>query len=499
MLSQYAPPSLTVSILPLPLLFDPLPHRQITSLTKLLPRHAAVFLSPTIMAATTNKTPLISFESQEAFKAYAIKCTKDWEKENAGEPVAADSTSLTRASAYCNNKPCLFSFSGGVFDATSFVLAHPGGESILHIYNGKDVSDVFYAANNPKGHVHTTIALNMLLGYRIGTIKGQEKKGGAVEVPYPLITEEAIIYRDFVIRRDKGLIWQCMNLSYDQYSHCVATAVFLPYCRLFDSNFLEFFTKTKFYVVAVLWTPLSIFWLMKGILTNYSAVEGVCDTLSAPAVLLRTLTGGLMYGEGSRCVLDSYLYKPNNFIESSSQTDLATATANSSFNVIFPLMLYAAGFVLWTLLEYCLHRTLFHFDRLIPRFMMSNPISRFLHLVIHGIHHIIPMDPDRLVFPPVLFVIVCSGVRAALSLFMMGSTLDIFLAGLVLGYLSYDMSHYTIHQVDVRMNYYIELKKFHHLHHYLDDNKGFGISNKFWDWVFGTTFKTTPQAAKKLN
>src|SRR3712207_3895488 len=55
--------------------------------------------------------------------------------------------------------------------------------------------------------------------------------------------------------------------------------------------------------------------------------------------------------------------------------------------------LVAAGYVLWTLTEYWLHRVVFHFEP-------EAGIGARLHWMIHGVHHDHPNDPLRLVMPP---------------------------------------------------------------------------------------------------
>src|SRR5215218_5391294 len=54
---------------------------------------------------------------------------------------------------------------------------------------------------------------------------------------------------------------------------------------------------------------------------------------------------------------------------------------------------FAGGLVFWTLVEYWLHRLVFHFEP-------DHPIGRRLHFIIHGVHHDHPNDPLRLVMPP---------------------------------------------------------------------------------------------------
>src|SRR6476619_2297355 len=57
------------------------------------------------------------------------------------------------------------------------------------------------------------------------------------------------------------------------------------------------------------------------------------------------------------------------------------------------LLMMGAGYVVWTLTEYWLHRIVFHFEP-------DHGIGLRLHWIIHGVHHDHPNDPLRLVMPP---------------------------------------------------------------------------------------------------
>ena len=54
-----------------------------------------------------------------------------------------------------------------------------------------------------------------------------------------------------------------------------------------------------------------------------------------------------------------------------------------------------SGVLAWTLLEYLLHRYVFHFE---PR--EDSEFQHDLSFLIHGVHHDWPYHPDRLVMPP---------------------------------------------------------------------------------------------------
>jgi sterol desaturase/sphingolipid hydroxylase (fatty acid hydroxylase superfamily) len=46
------------------------------------------------------------------------------------------------------------------------------------------------------------------------------------------------------------------------------------------------------------------------------------------------------------------------------------------------------GNLFWTIIEYLMHRFLFHLDELLP----DRPLFFTLHFLLHGIHHYLPMD-----------------------------------------------------------------------------------------------------------
>src|SRR5262245_62007367 len=57
--------------------------------------------------------------------------------------------------------------------------------------------------------------------------------------------------------------------------------------------------------------------------------------------------------------------------------------------------LFVAGLVIWTLVEYTMHRWVFHYE---PK----SKWGRRLHFMLHGVHHDYPNDASRLVMPPVV-------------------------------------------------------------------------------------------------
>ena len=146
------------------------------------------------------------------------------------------------------------------------------------------------------------------------------------------------------------------------------------------------------------------------------------------------------------------------------------------------LGLYAFGVLAWTFTEYFLHRFVFHF----------HPTSEFgkkIHFIFHGIHHDYPCDRLRLVMPPSVSIPLATAFYFLFALIFKGDNLFPFFGGFLTGYLVYDMFHYMIHHVQVKGKLWNALKSHHLKHHYVDDERGFGVSSKLWDLIVRSDFK----------
>lgn len=137
-----------------------------------------------------------------------------------------------------------------------------------------------------------------------------------------------------------------------------------------------------------------------------------------------------------------------------------------------------AGLIVWTLVEYVLHRWVFHYE---PRTRWGQRI----HFLSHGVHHDYPRDSTRLVMPPAVSLPLAVLFWAGFTL-LTKSYADGLFAGFVLGYLMYDMIHFATHHWPMHGRIGRALKRYHLLHHYDDDDAGFGVSSPLWDAVFGT-------------
>lgn len=145
------------------------------------------------------------------------------------------------------------------------------------------------------------------------------------------------------------------------------------------------------------------------------------------------------------------------------------------------LGLYVVGWLAWTLLEYLLHRFVFHR----PPQTIEDRVRSF---AVHGYHHEFPNDRLRLVAPPLMswpLAVVVMGLYIGL----LGPTIGLTLfAGTASGYIAYDWIHYYTHHFKPRNPLGRWLTRYHLLHHYDEswNTHRFGVSSPLWDFVFGT-------------
>ena len=148
-------------------------------------------------------------------------------------------------------------------------------------------------------------------------------------------------------------------------------------------------------------------------------------------------------------------------------------------SIVLVSALFLLGILLWTLLEYMIHRYVFHYE---PK----TRLGKRLHYIIHGVHHDYPNDARRLVMPPSISIPLAFLFYGVFLLIFGRLTPSVF-GGLVFGYICYDMLHYATHHFPMKRGIWLWLKQYHLRHHYKDDHVGYGISSPLWDYIFRTT------------
>ncbi|XP_009140305.1 dihydroceramide fatty acyl 2-hydroxylase FAH1 [Brassica rapa] len=226
-----------------------------------------------------------------------------------------------------------------------------------------------------------------------------------------------MVAQGFTVDLDKPLAFQVGHLgeAYDEWVHQPIVTKEGP--RFFHSDFWEFLTLTVWWAVPVIWLPVVVW----------------CISMSV------------------------------------------------SMGCSFPevVSLVALGIFIWTFIEYCLHRFLFHMKT-------KSYWGNTAHYLIHGYHHKHPMDHLRLVFPPALTAIMCFPLWNLAKLIATPSAAPALFGGGLFGYVMYDLTHYYLHHANPTIPVTKNLKKSHLNHHFRIQDKGYGVTSSLWDIVFGT-------------
>ncbi|CZT20064.1 related to fatty acid hydroxylase [Ramularia collo-cygni] len=382
-------------------------------------------------------------------------------------------------------KSCYVTIGTKVYDITPFLDDHPGGGDLILDYAGQDVKE---AMEDVISHAHSESAWEILDDYLIGFV-ATEKVLEAVkhsDDPFSVLPMEPnskgmkeldksnngavseVEARDQVVANGKGegkAVYESTGMS----SEADLSK---------ETDLTQDYTKHKFLDLN---KPL----LMQVWFGGFSK-KFYLEQVHRPR----------HYKGGESAPLFG------NFLEPLTKTPwwvvpmvwlppVAFGTVLSGIHLGFPaLPLYwAVGLCIWTLVEYGLHRCLFHLDDHLP----DNRVAITLHFLLHGIHHYLPMDRLRLVMPPTLFIMLATPFwKLAHTVFFYNwyAATAVYCGG-IFGYICYDLTHYFLHHKTLPA-YWRELKKYHLQHHFMDYENGFGVTSRFWDRIFGTELAPPP-------
>ena len=324
------------------------------------------------------------------------------------------------------SKSCYVTIGSKVYDITSFLDDHPGGAELVLDYGGKDVTEIM---GDEISHRHSESAYEILDEHLIGFVAREkvinvataidgadkvvplppdangmdelEKKGAADGVEGRAIyattglssaddlSKDTDFNADFKTHKfldlNKPLFMQVWNGGFSKAFYLEQVHRPRHYrggvsAPLFG-NFLEPLSLTPWWVVPMIWLPP----VMYGTWLAYRNLSGVADTAAY----------------------------------------------------------WLTGLAFWTLIEYTLHRYLFHIDNYMP----DNRVSITAHFLLHGIHHYLPMDKYRLVMPPAMFVALATPFWSFAQLIFFHNWYAALAGycGGIFGYVMYDLTHYFLH------------------------------------------------------
>ena len=146
------------------------------------------------------------------------------------------------------------------------------------------------------------------------------------------------------------------------------------------------------------------------------------------------------------------------------------------------ISLIALGLFSWTLIEYFLHRFVFHAVKLKEPW---DQLASAFHLSHH--HAVVTGEPDVVITRPagsLPFAILFFFLFALLSWSFSAAAL--IETGVFVGYLLYEATHYGAHHFHPRHRFLRYLKNYHLQHHFRDSSRSFGVTSPIWDRIFKT-------------
>lgn len=339
-----------------------------------------------------------------------------------------------------------------VYDITGFVSNHPGGVPLLLKYGGKDVTQILAGGPKNRSHVHSNTAYEILEdGMFVGILvnaseqerldDGDEDLASSFrnELPtFDLMTKDTDAKKDF-----------------ERYRFLDIAEPLMP--QIMSAHW------TKDFYLDQVHRPRHC---SKGARVYPNPIVDIlCSRVPWWAILIYSPIGIASFIVGKRSLAEL-----------------------GALNDIYKWLLI--GCLFWTFAEYILHRFIFHMDRYLPDY---NQTLFALHFAIHGVHHFLPMDPERIAAPPPM-VLLLNFLLWYVSYATMGPAYgNIFYAGGFASFLWYEEFHISLHTNPEFYQFWTgwwshhtEMKRYHLQHHYKNYDWGYGVTSKLWDFPFGT-------------
>jgi 4-hydroxysphinganine ceramide fatty acyl 2-hydroxylase len=319
-------------------------------------------------------------------------------------------------------------YEGTVYDTSGYADGHPGGKDFISNLYGKSI-DVAFADQEHSRSAKKILKDLPVVGHILG-------KTGDTEKNPQVVGEDGHEYESGALKVDyeRGIftqLWNRNDYTMAEYVQFINEPKHLinpvRCCRMFDSDFVEYFSKTPWWVIPVYYYPYLFYMLYLG------------QTMTFDAQVAPYWEQGLAF---------------------------------------------VVGWLVWTMAENLFHRFVFHAeDYWLPEWNKAMA----MHWMMHGIHHTFPTDGMRLVFPVIPGTVLIAVVTMIPSYFLIPQPYTwIYMAGILQGYIAYDIVHYFYHHSSPKKGYFKTMKLHHMAHHYRNPHMGFGLTTKFWDTVFRT-------------
>jgi 4-hydroxysphinganine ceramide fatty acyl 2-hydroxylase len=137
---------------------------------------------------------------------------------------------------------------------------------------------------------------------------------------------------------------------------------------------------------------------------------------------------------------------------------MGSAVLESGLTLASSVVLFAIGITFWTFIEYTLHRFLFHLDDLLPdhpvafsaHFLFHGihhflPMDRFVVIFIYFSSNVILFTRLRLVMPPVVGLAYSAPIYMTVVSLLPHGISKAIMSGAYFGFMCYDMFHCTFY------------------------------------------------------
>jgi dihydroceramide fatty acyl 2-hydroxylase len=143
-------------------------------------------------------------------------------------------------------------------------------------------------------------------------------------------------------------------------------------------------------------------------------------------------------------------------------------------------LLLGFGVLSWSLIEYVLHRFIFHYNA-------KSELGRKILYQAHLSHHEDPTATNR-IFASLYLSIPIAAAYWLVAWLVTGSpaAASYLFIGMSAGYFCYEWLHFQCHHRKSRLWLLRYLRKYHLQHHYKTPELRFGVTSPLFDVVFGT-------------
>jgi len=143
------------------------------------------------------------------------------------------------------------------------------------------------------------------------------------------------------------------------------------------------------------------------------------------------------------------------------------------------MIMFFVGVILWVMLEYLIHRYIFHMKS-------NNVIVRKIIYSIHGVHHAHSHDNDKM-FVPFIPAMVMAAVLLHLLVMLVGDVGYPLFAGIIFMHQIYNYVHIMIHTDAYKENKLLQSLRNNHIKHHTGyGEKCFGVTSTVCDKLFKT-------------